>query len=172
MFYTGEVDVISIDDKSWLKFEQGMTSLKSINIPDPKNFYFGKPYIIKNGSTASVTLYHQAGTGTFQFNFPNAQNLVLKPEESINVVLRAINYTNTGGLLDYIGVSLLKLPSSILFKFIQKGFGNTNLDSNEIGDIFCGWSNDGTLRYPEAKWLGGALNNSDNFKPLITIIIE
>lgn len=58
------------------------------------------------------------------------------------------------------------------FKFIQKGFGNTNLDSNEIGDIFCGWSNDGTLRFPEAKWLGGALNNSDNFKPLITIIIE
>jgi len=59
-----------------------------------------------------------------------------------------------------------------IFKFIQKGFGNINLASNEINDIFCGWSNDGTLRYPEAKWLGGALNNSDNFKPLITIIIE
>jgi hypothetical protein len=39
-------------------------------------------------------------------------------------------------------------------------------------DIFCGWSNDGTMRYPEAEWLGGALNNSDNFKPLITVIIE
>ncbi|MFV8336436.1 hypothetical protein ACNQF7_10175 [Flavobacterium sp. RSP29] len=58
------------------------------------------------------------------------------------------------------------------FKFIQKGYGNTNLKIDEIGDIFSGWSNDGTLRYPEAKWLGGALNNSDNFKPLITIIIE
>jgi hypothetical protein len=32
--------------------------------------------------------------------------------------------------------------------------------------------NDGTMRYPEAEWLGGALNNSDNFKPLITVIIE
>jgi hypothetical protein len=28
------------------------------------------------------------------------------------------------------------------------------------------------MRYPEAEWLGGALNNSDNFKPLITVIIE
>jgi hypothetical protein len=43
---------------------------------------------------------------------------------------------------------------------------------DEAGDIFCGWSNDGTMRYPEAEWLGGALNNSDNFKPLITVIIE
>ena len=44
------------------------------------------------------------------------------------------------------------------FKFIQKGFENTNLLANEIGDVFCGWKNDGTERYPEAKWLGGGFN--------------
>ena len=104
MFNTGNVDVISIDDKSWLKFEQGMTSLKSINIPDPKNFYFGKSYIIKNGATHNVTLFHNLGTGGFKFNFPNAQDIILKPEESVQFILRAINYTNTGGLLDYVGL--------------------------------------------------------------------
>ena len=58
------------------------------------------------------------------------------------------------------------------FKFIQKGFGNNDLQNDETGDIFCGWSDDGTLRYPEAKWLGGPLNTANSFEPLITIIIE
>ena len=59
-----------------------------------------------------------------------------------------------------------------VWKFVHKGYGNTNLKIDEIRDIFCGWSNDGTLRYPEAEWLGGVKTNSANFKPLITIIIE
>ena len=58
------------------------------------------------------------------------------------------------------------------FKFIQKGYGNTDLQNQQIGDIYCGWSNDGTIRYAEAKWLGGLKNNSNNFTPLLTIIIE
>lgn len=52
------------------------------------------------------------------------------------------------------------------FKFLQKGYGNV-LPSYEIGDIFSGWKNDGTIRYAEAKWLGGDLDNSDNFLPLV-----
>lgn len=53
------------------------------------------------------------------------------------------------------------------FKFIQKGFGNNDLNANEIGDIFCGWSNDGTIRIHEAIWIGGALNDAANFTPLL-----
>lgn len=58
------------------------------------------------------------------------------------------------------------------FKFVQKGFGNSDLNNNQLGDIFSGWSDDGTLRYPEAKWIGGPLTTSNSFEPLITIIIE
>jgi hypothetical protein len=29
----------------------------------------------------------------------------------------------------------------------SKGFGNINLSVDEAGDIFCGWSNDGLIRY-------------------------
>lgn len=53
------------------------------------------------------------------------------------------------------------------FKPIHKGYGNTNLAINEIGDIFCGWKNGGTIRYTEAKWLGGSLTDSNNFTPLV-----
>jgi hypothetical protein len=61
-----------------------------------------------------------------------------------------------------------KIPAPYTsFKFIQKGFGNTDLINNEIGDIFCGWKNDGTIRYTECIWLGGSLSNSDNFTPLV-----
>lgn len=52
------------------------------------------------------------------------------------------------------------------FQFVQKGFGNVLVEF-EIGDIFKGWKNDGTIRYSEAKWLGGDLNDSDNFLPLV-----
>jgi hypothetical protein len=54
------------------------------------------------------------------------------------------------------------------FKFLQKGFGNIDLNNFQIGDIFSGWSNDGLIRYTEARWLGGALTNSDNFEPIFT----
>jgi len=54
-----------------------------------------------------------------------------------------------------------------IFKFLQKGFENTDLENDEIGDIFSGWTNDGTIRYTEAEWLGGVLTDSDNFKPLV-----
>jgi hypothetical protein len=53
------------------------------------------------------------------------------------------------------------------FKFLQKGFGNVNLLANEVGDIFCGWSNDGLVRYSEAIYQGGNINDSDNFIPLV-----
>ena len=52
------------------------------------------------------------------------------------------------------------------FKFIQKGYGNI-LETPEVGDIYCGWSNDGAIRYTEALYLGGLLTNSDNFTPLV-----
>lgn len=57
-----------------------------------------------------------------------------------------------------------------IFKFIQKGVGNDNIFMYEIGDIFCGWSNDGTIRITEAKWLGGSLDDSDNFEVLASSI--
>jgi len=56
------------------------------------------------------------------------------------------------------------------FKFIQKGFGNT-LPTPEAGDIYCGWSNDGTIRYSEALYISGSLDNSDNFTPLVQTLI-
>jgi len=58
------------------------------------------------------------------------------------------------------------------FKFLQKGYGNTSpYPSIEIGDIFCGWTNDGTIRYSEAIYNGGLLNDSDNFTPLVQTLI-
>lgn len=56
--------------------------------------------------------------------------------------------------------------SSNIFKFIQKGFGNS-LSTPEAGDVYCGWKNDGTVRYTEALYISGSLDNSDNFTPLV-----
>lgn len=60
-----------------------------------------------------------------------------------------------------------KLYSAATFKFIQKGFGNVDEVNEQIGDIYCGWKNGGTERWPEAIWNGGSKSNSDNFTPLV-----
>jgi len=62
--------------------------------------------------------------------------------------------------------AIIPVTDFTTFKFLQKGYGNT-LITYEIGDIFSGWKNDGTIRYSEAKWLGGSLMDSDNFLPLV-----
>lgn len=58
------------------------------------------------------------------------------------------------------------------FKFIQKGFGNTGSQNPpEAGDIYCGWSNDGTIRIHEALYISGTLNDSNNFTPLTQTLL-
>ena len=52
------------------------------------------------------------------------------------------------------------------FKLIQKGFGNV-LPTPEPGDIYCGWTNDGLIRYTEAIYISGSLSDSNNFTPLV-----
>lgn len=53
------------------------------------------------------------------------------------------------------------------FKFIRKGFGNTDVINNEIGDIFEGGISEG-IYCPFAIWLGGSLNDANNFNIVTT----
>ncbi|MRX40579.1 hypothetical protein GJU43_14920 [Flavobacterium sp. LC2016-23] len=103
MASAGIVDIYPVDDRSFLSFDEGMLSLKSLNISDSNNLYLGKSYIIRNGTTGSVTLFHNQGSGNFKFNFPNSLDFVLKPGECISMVLRITNYGTYTGFLDYIG---------------------------------------------------------------------
>ena len=57
-------------------------------------------------------------------------------------------------------------PSNI-FKFVQKGFGNVDQNNYQAGDIFCGWSNDGSIRHTESIYNGGVLTDSNNFTHLV-----
>jgi hypothetical protein len=72
---------------------------------------------------------------------------------SLNSALQQITL-----VLDYAGADAVstgggKYAALHHFQTNSKGFGNINLSVDEAGDIFCGWSNDGTMRYPEAEWL-------------------
>ena len=136
MFYTGVMDVVSINDRSFLKFEQGMTGLKSLNIPNQDDFYFGKRYIIKNGTNEDVTVFHNQGTGSFKFNIPSGQDIILKPEESIELILRAINSTNNGGIIDYIGVAI-DISGKADTSYVDAGLA-TKLDASAYNDRYKG----------------------------------
>lgn len=93
-----------------------------------------------------------------------------------SIVLKdGVSYQNIDGLKGTPGISSSWIRTNNIdksfesfgtFKFVQKGYGNVDLLNHEIGDVFCGWKNDGTERWAEAKWLGGTLTNSDNFKPM------
>ncbi len=103
--FSGLVDQVTIDDKSWLKLEGTITGLKSLNIPDSANLYHGRDFIFYNATAGNITLYHNQGTGNFKFWFAGGVNIVIKPDESVHIVMRAINYTNNGGLLHYVGLA-------------------------------------------------------------------
>ena len=94
------------------------------------------------------------------FNKISAQE-VNNLKDKVNEVVDSVNAI----------VSADILSTAASFKFIQKGFGNIDLINVEIGDIFCGWKNDGTERWIEAKYEGGLLTNSDNFTPLLKVKI-
>lgn len=103
MASAGDVDFYPVDDRSFLSFESGMLSLKSIKIENSNDTYLGKTYIIKNASAVNVTLYHNIGTGNFKFWLPNNSDLILKANESICLVLRIENYGTYTGYLECIG---------------------------------------------------------------------
>ena len=81
-------------------------------------------------------------------------------KDKVNEIVGAVN--------DLQDANALSIATS--FKFIQKGFGNSGLGF-EIGDVFCGWSNDGTIRFTEALYEGGLLTDSANFTPIIQTIV-
>ena len=125
------------------------------------SFWFIGVEIPVNVELAGITQFIRDG---FTTTTPS-ENAVF---DAMSFKLDKGTYTGTAEDLNNSINSILNTrPPASPFKFIQKGFGNTNQNQNEIGDIFCGWKNDGTIRFSESKWLGGALNNSDNFIPLV-----
>lgn len=128
----------AIDQRDFAKLVR-LLALVAQNTVDA--FFFGVSSISTDQGEAAATKSEDAFT--------------LKGEKGI--VVKAIEKA--------IVVSLKMTPFSE-FKFVQKGFENQNLEEYESGDIFCGWSNDGSVRYTEAKWTGGSLSNSDNFIPI------
>jgi hypothetical protein len=103
--------------------------------------------------TGADLVKHNAGTGNYKYFFPAGTDLVLKimRSYSLNSALQQITL-----VLDWLrcckyGRRQVRSLTPLSNEF-KKGFGNINLSVDEAGDI-CGWSNDGTMRYPEAEWL-------------------
>jgi hypothetical protein len=78
-----------------------MLSLKSIDIQITETFILEKTYY-KNGTNDVKFL--TCKEPVFSICFP-MERPCFKPEESISVILRAINSQNNGGLLDYVGIA-------------------------------------------------------------------
>lgn len=114
-------------------------------------------------------------TGTIEYTFCLVSDTAIEeiPPPDLSAYA-TINYVDAAdeALSDRINaLAIAKAPFSP-FKFLQKGFGNIDLTNNQIGDIFSGWSNDGTIRITEGIWLGGPLNDSDSFIPLVQTSID
>jgi len=90
------------DQRSCFNFSNAVTEFKSFHYHPDIFAYDGKIYTFKNSQATPVTLFHNAGTGIFNFRFPNAVNFVLHPNEVIEFRL---NYEDTAvPKLEYIGI--------------------------------------------------------------------
>lgn len=155
------------DERASLSFIGSNTDVKSIAL-SAEFLRNGKIFLFKNHSIVPLEIWHNSGSGNLKLLFPNEVNFVIQPKEIIQFSLNLLD----AGMpkLEYIGVvsnASITITPYTSFKPLHKGFGNTNVNINEIGDIFCGWSNDGIYRIHEAQYLGGVLTDSNNFKPLI-----
>ncbi len=167
-YYDAVIEQVDLNDhRASLNFMGTNTDVKSIALSG-EFMRNGKIFTFKNHNATPLTIWHNSGTGNVKLLFPNEENFVLQPNE---VIQFSLNYYDTSiPRLEYIGVISNNNTSTYsynVFKFIQKGFGNTNQTIAESGDIYCGWRNDGLVRYTEASYISGALNNSDNFIPLV-----
>lgn len=147
--------------------------LKIDNPEDPRNFFNFIVKSIDNQSEFFVFDIEILG----DFYFGELQNnkiysFYFDRKEYFSGKLDKGSYEgNAEDLDERISILEAKAPSNV-FKFIQKGYGNEDLVYVEIGDIFCGFSNDGTIRISEGEWLGGELTDSTNFKPMVQTIRE
>ena len=133
---------------------------KSLQLISKYNATTNLPYL-DNATPSIRDVYEVSVGGSRDFG---AGNIVMNPKDFIikNTDGQWILFVNNNQ-----SAAAFVRPAFDVFKFIQKGFGNVNLNINEIGDIFCGWSNDGSIRITEAVYLGGALTSSANFTPLV-----
>lgn len=167
-YYDAVIEQVDLNDhRASLNFMGTNTDVKSIALSG-EFMRNGKIFTFKNHNATPLTIWHNSGTGNVKIMFSNEENFILQPNE---VIQFSLNYYDTSiPRLEYIGIITNNNTSNYpynIFKFIQKGFGNTNQTIAESGDLYCGWRNDGLVRYTEASYISGALNNSDNFIPLV-----
>lgn len=100
---SGEINNTFLDEfyYGYLNFRGAVTNLKSIRVYTNIYLYSEKEILVKNSQTTNITIFHLSGTPGFQFSFPNALNLVLKPNEIIRFSMKITSPTE--GVLEYVG---------------------------------------------------------------------
>ena len=94
------------------------------------------------------------------------------PGTGVQSVIAGINITITGTaenpIINASGGGSSTPPLYGTFKKIRKGFGNSDISIDEVGDLFEGGVSDGVYANL-ASWNGGALTDPGNFTIISTI---
>jgi len=128
VYNTGEINDTYLDDffYGYLNFRGAVTDLKSCRVYQNTFLYSGKEILVKNSQATDITIFHLNGLG-FQFSFPNAENLVLKPNEIIRFSMKITDPSS--GVLEYVGrmsavasvavADVVGLPAALATKVTQ-----------------------------------------------------
>jgi hypothetical protein len=93
-----------VDDSLSFRFPSADSiSSISVNTNAQKYLYEGKRHLIKNDrASGTFTIFHNAGTGNFKYNFPAGLNLVLNVGEIAEFTLRFD--VGNSGFFDFVGI--------------------------------------------------------------------
>jgi hypothetical protein len=128
VYNTGEINDTYLDDffYGYLNFRGAVTNLKSCKVYQNTFLYSGKEILVKNSQATDITIFHLNGLG-FQFSFPNAENLVLHPNEIIRFSMKIVDPSS--GVLEYVGrinavasvavADVVGLPAALAAKVTQ-----------------------------------------------------
>ena len=136
-----------------------VTQVNSFNLISGSSNFQGKRLTFKNKQISDI-IFSNIG-----FNLVGNGNVLLKPNESIEF------YINDDSGFDQIGIDVLSRHPYNVFKFVQKGFGNTGPQiPPEANDVYCGHLDDGSQYCPVAYYRGsGTLTTHLSFKIPFTV---
>ena len=118
-----------VDDRSSISLTGLVTDIKSIQ-QSGEFLRPGKPHFVKNRTAHDVTIWHLAGTGNVKYFFPNAANLVIKPDEVIQFNLNG--HDSSAYRYEYVGVDSL---TNVSFT-TELEIGSTIFFTNPMGIIY------------------------------------
>lgn len=129
---SGAITYNITNKKAGYLISTGITQINGCTVASAMFYYDGKKYFFKNNTSLNITLKNNFAV-SIPFIFPNATDFVLKPNETIEFLLRQ----RIGLKMEYVGVITSSASGAATSIFFDKNF---HITTSETTNYYVGGS--------------------------------